>query len=84
MIRAGEASGEGHGGSEERQGTLIGGRGSGEDEGAGPGQGTRLAEGSSCRAKGLQHTLGKRSRYTWFIITISLSKVPDVRPGLKG
>lgn len=33
--------------------------------------------------RGLQHTLGKRSRYTWFIITISLSKVPDVRPGLK-
>jgi hypothetical protein len=29
-------------------------------------------------------TLGNRSRYTWFIMTISLSKVPDVRPGLQG
>lgn len=29
------------------------------------------------------HTFGKRSLYTWFIIIISLSNEPPVRPGLK-
>lgn len=33
-------------------------------------------------AKSTLHTFGKRSLYTWFIITTSLSNVPQLLPGL--